>query len=222
MAGHRYNPRTSQMLPYAPEYPGLTPARSIEGADFWAELEQFDLPPDVITITPEGVFFFYAKPYSGGLGGFWDTVWGGVKGAGSWVKRQWDEYGDDVVSWLNSRGGAKAVREGACVYEPSCDAHYILDTANQQTGEVQFRLAGAGECLGKRIYQASEVPQWITPTGCKPGAKATRPVVTSAGITGQSLNDMIQNYWPWLVGGAVLWFLVGGKRESTRGLRLRD
>lgn len=206
-----YNPRNSTLMPFNyPEYPGLPEWDSNYYLD-WQDPPANAFPPDYIVFEPSGVYFFYGRPTLG-LGGFWGSLWDGIKGAGRWVQGAWESWGEDVYEWVEQRGGAEAVKKGACVFDQACRTYYILNRVDAKTQATEFRRATATECSSRRSYDSSGIKGWNTPKDCVPGAPPTPPVkppeTTQAGVLG-SFGPWIEKNWPYAVAGSLgLYFLT--------------
>jgi len=111
--------------------------------------------------------------YLGAMGGFWGSVGnffkkvgGGIYSAGKKAVDLYQKNEGTIKQWIDRLGGAAAVKQGACIYDSPCDAYYILQ--DDGGGAVTFQVAQQGQCVGRTIYNGSEVPGWGTP--CQGGA----------------------------------------------------
>ena len=198
-------------------------------------------PPDRIVLieTPSDLYAITAGPgghdptvldaldiHSGALGGFWSSIGGFFKkiGSGIWsvVRRAKDnpQIREGIARWLQEQGGAEAVRERACIFDPICGAYYILDGATDES--ASFRLAGQGECVGRRTYDATQVNGWVTPPACTSAAPigGGSPIGVGVGAGAGGVTAWLNSNWRGIaiVGGGVaglmvLSSLLGGRRK---------
>lgn len=104
---------------------------------------------------------------SGALGGFWGSLWSGIKKVGKAIARivkiAKDKI-DELLDWVGKQG-KKFLQEGACIRDQRCNTLHILVDADR--GGAHFRQASESECATRVKIDSSKVPGWITPTTCR-------------------------------------------------------
>ncbi len=165
----------------------------------------------------------------GALGGFWGSIGGFFKKIGrgivAVVKKAKDNPAvqEGIAAWLQQQGGAAAVAQNACIFDQSCRAYFKLTPSGP--GTQTFVRAQQGECVGKKIYQASSVSGWVSP--CMGfGGGGLFPSTLGAGWNPaglgplSSVGDWFRFNWQWVallgavgLGGIVLLKSVGGRRR---------
>ena len=102
-----------------------------------------------------------AVGYSG-IGSFFSTIGKAIGKGFKWVGTQAWQRRETIAQWVTQAGGPGSFGD-ACIYDPQCQKYYILELASGSVTGV--REARQGECVGKRIVDASSISGWVSSCG---------------------------------------------------------